>query len=719
MASASGAGGPSRQSDSSQSSRERFLDRVGVCPYAIVGRRPDDEQVSTSPEESRRLRRAATGVLLVALAEAAVTAVAAVASGLGWARLTDLFVVTNAIIGLSLALAGWPIAYYHPRNLVGWSLIVGGCFYGATGTGLSVLAWAGTPTAPWRVLATVTNGSWSWALALFIPLALLLFPDGRLPGRGWRWLVVLFAVSAVIWTAAGVLDPKGGLTAEIGVPGYPAWSGFTQIVWFQAVGQIGLAAGFGAVLVAMVVRYRRGSEQVRRQILWLLLALIVMLSCFAIQSALGWESLLLGVLPILLLPLAIAIAILRHQLLDIRLVVSRSVLYLVLTGGVVAAYLALVLLLDQTVRRQVSLNSSVLATLVIALAFNPVRVWMQRRIHRSFYGARRDPVTAIAEVGAHIGAAAAADAGLTGVLAALCGVMRFPAAAVVIDGREVAVHGDLPALPHAVVLRSGDEVLGELVIGLRSGESRLNPADEQVLTLLAAPLAVAVQASRLAGELRDSRERIVSGREEERRRIRRDLHDGLGPVLTGVVLSADAARRLLRTDPDRSAALLAGLRDQTIGAIEEIRRLVYGLRPPALDGLGLLGALREYAVMVSRRSDGTALTVTVDAPPVLAELSAAVEVATYRIATEALTNVVRHSTATVAAVHLSVEADALHLEVRDNGVNAGPAWQPGVGLLSINERAAELGGHCAIRHDLTGGSISVVLPLPAASPVPG
>jgi signal transduction histidine kinase len=400
-------------------------------------------------------------------------------------------------------------------------------------------------------------------------------------------------------------------------------------------------------------------------------------------------------------------------------VVSRSVLYLLLTGGVVAAYLALVLLLDQTVRRQVSLNSSVLATLVIALAFNPVRVWLQRRIHRSFYGARRDPVTAIAEVGERIGAAAGADAGLTGVLAALCRVMRFPAAAVVIDGSEVAVHGDLPALRHAVVLRSGDDGLGELVIGLRYGESRLNPADEQVLTLLAAPLAVAVQASRLAGELRDSRERIVSGREEERRRIRRDLHDGLGPVLTGVVLSADAARRLLPTDPDRSSALLAGLRDQTIGAIEEIRRLVYGLRPPALDGLGLLGALREYAVMVSRRSDGTALTVTVDAPPVLAELSAAVEVATYRIATEALTNVVRHSTATVAAVHLTVDAEALRLEIRDNGVNAGPAWQPGVGLMSISERTAELGGQCAIRHDRTGGSISVVLPLTAATQVVG
>ena len=672
--------------------------------------------MSANPErivENRRLKRAATGLLVLAFAEAAVTAVAAVASGLSWERLADLFVVTNALIGLSLALAGWPIAYYHPRNLVGWSLLAGGCFYGATGTGLSVLALAGEPTAAWRVLATLTNGSWSWALALFVPLALVLFPDGRLPGRGWRPLVVVLVVTAIIWCGAGVLDPRGGLTAEVGIPGYPAWSGFRQIVWFQVAGQIGLLAGFVGALAALTVRYRRGPEQIRRQILWLLLALIVMITCFAIESVLGWEFLLVGVLPILLLPLSIAIAILRYQLLDIRLVVSRSLLYLLLTGGVVAAYLALVLLLDQTVRRQVSLNSSVLATLVIALAFNPVRVWLQRVIHRAFYGARRDPVTAIAEVGARIGA----GAGLSGVLKALCRVMRFPAAALVIDGSQIAVHGELPALRHAVVLGSGDDRLGELVIGLRSGESRLNQADEQVLALLAAPLAVAVQASRLAGELRVSRERIVSSREEERRRIRRDLHDGLGPVLTGVVLSADAARRLLRTDPDRSSELLAGLRDQTIGAIEEIRRLVYGLRPPALDGLGLLGALREYALMVSRRSDGAALTVTVEAPPALAELSAAVEVATYRIATEAITNVVRHSTATAAAVYLAVDTAALRLEIRDNGVNAGPAWQSGVGLTSISERTAELGGHCQIRYDENGCSVSVVLPLTAPAVV--
>ncbi|WP_020392540.1 sensor histidine kinase [Kribbella catacumbae] len=657
-------------------------------------------------EPSER-RTTASVLLVVALLEAVVTVVAAIASELSWTRLIDLFVVSNAAIGLCLALSGWPIAYYRPRNLVGWSLLLGGCFYGSTATGLSLLAWLGEPSVPWRVFATVTNGGWSPALALFIPLALVLFPDGRLLSRHWRWVVGGLVVNTVIWTATGVLDPWGGLTAEIGIPGYPHWTGFEQIQVLGAISAVGLLGSFLAALVALVLRYRRGTEQVRRQVLWLLLALLIVVVCFGLETLVETESLVLGVLPLLLIPLAIAIAVLRHQLLDIRLVVSRSVLYLLLTGGVIVAYLALIALLDRTVRREVSLNSSVLATLVIALAFNPVRVWLQRLIHRAFYGARQDPVRAIAEVGAQIGSAA----GLTGVLAALCRVMRFPAAAIVVNGNQLSAYGELPGARHAIELRSGDDRLGELVVGLRSGESRVNPADEQVLSLLAAPLAVAVQAKGLADELSESRERIISGREEERRRIRRDLHDGLGPVLTAVVLNADAARRLIETEPERTSALLAELRDQAIGAVEEIRRLVYDLRPPALDGLGLLGALREYAAMTSRRGDGVALTVTVDGPSSLDELPAAVEVAAYRIATEALTNVIRHSTATTAAVRLTVDTDVLRLGILDNGVNAGPEWRAGVGLNSMSERAAELGGLCEIRYDRTGCSVDVVLPL--------
>jgi signal transduction histidine kinase len=257
---------------------------------------------------------------------------------------------------------------------------------------------------------------------------------------------------------------------------------------------------------------------------------------------------------------------------------------------------------------------------------------------------------------------------------------------------------------------------GRLVVGLRYGERRLAAADERVLTLLAAPIAVALHATGLTAELARSRELAITGREEERRRVRRDLHDGLGPVLTGVVLNAEAARRLVHTDPARSESLLGDLREQTSGALADIRRLVYELRPPALDSLGLAGALQEYAMVLSRRADGAPLAVAVEAPDPLGELPAAAEVAAYRIVTEALTNVTRHSNAGSATVVLTAGGGELHVAVHDDGMNTGSGWQPGVGLTSIRERAAELGGRCTIVLDRTGGRIDVWLPVPAAAP---
>jgi signal transduction histidine kinase len=289
--------------------------------------------------------------------------------------------------------------------------------------------------------------------------------------------------------------------------------------------------------------------------------------------------------------------------------------------------------------------------------------------------------------------------------------MHFPSASIVVRGTQVASHGEPSPDQHLTPLENGEYRLGDLVVGLRTGESRLAPSDIRILALLAAPIAVAVRANVLAGDLLESRERVITGREEERRRLRRDLHDGLGPVLTGVVLNAEAALRLVDSEPRRSGELLAALRDQTTAALDDIRRLVYELRPPALDSLGLVGALHEYAMVLSRRADGEPLEIIVDAPEPLAELPAAVEVAAYRIATEALTNVTRHSSASTATIRLHAEGSGLHVSVHDDGVNVGGGWQPGVGLTSIRERAAELGGSCSIRHDRTGGRVDVHLPL--------
>lgn len=517
--------------------------------------------------------------------------------------------------------------------------------------------------------------------------------------------------------ATAVLDPLGGLTAEVGVRGYPDTEGLPRPDWVAGVASVAVLLGWLGALAALVQRYRCGSEAVKRQLLWLLLAVVVVFTAFLTGAVLDLQSLLVGVLPILLIPAGIVVGVLRHDLLDVRLLVARSLLVLSLTVVVAAGYLGLTAALQSTLRGPLSLDSALLATLAVAVAFNPVRVRLQRSLDRAFYGARHDPVRAVAAVsGGLVGTGQSTVPGLSGALEALCRVMRFPSASIEVAGVRIAVWGEPTPSRRAIPLRVGDAAVGELVVGQRPGEQRMASADVDVLDLLAVPLAVAVQADRLAEQLRVSRESIVGGREEERRRLRRDLHDGLGPVLTSVVLNAEAALRLLHSDPGRSAELLVELRDRTIGAVEEIRRLVYDLRPPALDSLGLLGALREYADVAGRRVDGGPLTVRVTAPPSLPELPAAIEVAAYRIATEALTNVVRHSNAATAEVRLALEGPGLVIEVSDDGVSPVDGGGHGTGLASIRERVAEVGGTCRIAFDRTGARVLAELPLPA--PVP-
>jgi signal transduction histidine kinase len=247
--------------------------------------------------------------------------------------------------------------------------------------------------------------------------------------------------------------------------------------------------------------------------------------------------------------------------------------------------------------------------------------------------------------------------------------------------------------------------VGELTIGLRRGEKRLDPKDAAVLRPLAASLAVSVQATHYAADLQDARQSLVAAREAERSRLRRDLHDGLGPVLTGVQLKADAARRMADTDPAQATALMDQIRAQTTEAIGEVRRIVRDLRPPSLDTLGLIPAIRQHADTLHP------LRVRLDCPDPMPPLPAALDVALYRIATEALTNIVRHApTATTATVELTHSADRLTLTVADNAVNGTQPWAPGVGLTSMTARAAELGGRLTATPTPAGGRVEASLP---------
>ena len=244
----------------------------------------------------------------------------------------------------------------------------------------------------------------------------------------------------------------------------------------------------------------------------------------------------------------------------------------------------------------------------------------------------------------------------------------------------------------------GDHV-GRLVLPVVGVRSMLSRRDQGLLVDLVRQAAIAIRASLLASEVQESRERLVLGREDDRRRIRRDLHDGLGPALGGVALRLQAADNAVETDPARARELVTLARTEVREALDDVRRLVHDLRPPALDDLGLVAAVRQQA---ERIRPEVAVEVVADE---LTGLPAGVEVAAYRIVSEALANVVKHAAADHAEVRLVLTGTALDVEVRDDGRGIGPDVTAGVGLHSLRERAEELGGHCEVTCPPEGGTV--------------
>ena len=336
----------------------------------------------------------------------------------------------------------------------------------------------------------------------------------------------------------------------------------------------------------------------------------------------------------------------------------------------------------------------------------PLLPRLQRLVDGAIYGDRGDPARVVSRLGEQL---ATPDAGLQGVVTTVRSALRLPYLAIEREGRVLASDGEAPERVHPWPLTRSGKAEAQLTVGLRTGERDLAAADRRALAILADPVAVAVHSTVVSDELQASRERIIAAREEERRRLRRELHDGLGPTLTGIAFAADAAANTVDTDPEESQRLLTSLRRDTRVALADVRRLVDDLRPPSLDELGLVEALRQRADQLSWRADGESVYVQLDVPDEVPALPAAIEVATYRIATEALTNVVRHSRASGAVVRLRCD-ERLDLSIIDDGPPNG-AWAPGVGLDAMRERAAELGGSFRAGPTPTGGQVLASFPL--------
>lgn len=545
------------------------------------------------------------------------------------------------------------------------------------------------------------------ALILF----LFLFPDGRFVPR---WMRVPMAV----WSAALLV---GWFLPGSSLPEPSDLAGLLIL--------IALPAG----AITQVYRYRRVSDHAQRQqtkwVVFGITAAVVGQSVFWVLGEIAPTALspgsvtlvydlidLTGVtLSYLFIPLAIGVAILRYRLWDIDVIINRALVYSALTACVVVAYVLVVGSLGVMFRTEDSFLISLLATGLVAVVFAPVRERLQRGVNRLMYGERDDPYAVISRLGERQETAVAPNEMLRVIVETVKEALRVPYAAISLRegddaGRISAEAGEPVERALRLPLTYQREPVGELLLGPRVGSKEFSAADRRLLEDLARQAGVAAHSVLLTRDLQRSREKLVTAREEERRRLRRDLHDGLGAQLAGLNVQTGVLRRLIPQDPAAADELAAELKTELRSAIADIRRLVYDLRPPALDDLGLVAALTQLATRYG--ADDGELQVTVAAPDSLPHLPAAVEVAVYRIAQEALTNVIRHARARTCVVRISVD-DGMRLEIADNGVGVPEESAAGVGLLSMRERAAELGGTCAFRPRPEGGTqVLVRLPLP-------
>jgi signal transduction histidine kinase len=625
----------------------------------------------------------------------------------------------DATLGLLYPLVAALVLARRPGSRVGWLLmtsVVTGPYLLA---GQHVALTAGDPGPLFDLAAWLA--AWGFVpYYVIVALVPLYFPDGTLPSPRWRPIARVLGTVVVLGALAAMFR-EGPLDYAPGVDN--PWSAG---LWVSAVLLVCSFTAFvvgGAVGVsAQLVRMRRARGVEREQLQWLLLGESVLFVC-AIASvvlALPVISSALFAVGFAALPLAIAVAVLRHGLFDVGQVVSRAVVFTVLSGLLLIGYAVVVALLGELTagERRVAVVLAALAALAAAAGWERA----QRAVDRMLYGERRDALAVATRLGSTLDAAAAPAEALQALAAEVVRALRLPRVAVTpadprlpsaLAGGDERLAGDTDVLPLVTLGRP----VGTLEVTHRHPGERWRRSERAALDDAARRAAGLVWAAGLVADLQAGRERVVAGREEERRRLRHDLHDGVGPELAGMALQLERLTNKLAGDPDL-AALAGRLRDQMRRTVAAVRRAVDDLRPPALDELGLVEALREqvtaYRLPVPSGGPGAGALepqVTVAADP-LPELRAAVEVAAYRIATEAVTNAVRHAAAATCTVALRVTGDDLLVEITDDGSGVPADAVPGVGTASMRERAAELGGTLEVVSG-SGTTVRATLPLVA------
>lgn len=679
---------------------------------------------------ARRLSWSIAGLsILVVVTGLVISLLALINSGRGVTFSHQFF---TPPLTITYCVVGALIASRHPRNVIGWIF----CTIGF----LSALNMLSAGYALYSELVRSMPGEalarwfsiWIWIPNTLLPITftLLLFPDGRLLSRHWSPVAWAAALGTAAYTFSMAFYP-GSLEA-LGIPaanpyGIQGSEGtMTALMTFAA--PLLLVGIFGSI-ASIVVRFRRAAGIERAQLKGLAVAGIIVivgnilggvLWLFSPNNPMSQElSIIATDITLVTIVVATGVAILRYRLWDIHIFVNRALVYGSLTALVVALYIVIVGALGNLLQSSSSLPISLVGTGIIAISFQPLRERLQRSINRLMYGERDDPYAVLGRLSERLEVVAASQSVLPTIVETVADALKLPYTAIALkDGDQVSIAAE-HLRPPAVAPRNAREVeilplvyqmevIGQLILAPRARGEAFSDADRRLLDTIARQAGVAAYNVRLTQDLQRSRERLVTTREEERRRLRRDLHDGLGPVLAAMSFKLDAIHNLADRDAGAVQRLAAELKVQMQDALADIRRIAYNLRPPALDELGLVGALKAH---ITSHNQVQGLQITLEAPENPPPLPAAVEVAAYRIALEAMNNVSRHAGAHHCYVRLSLPDD-LCLEILDDGRGLPSEVRAGVGLISMRERAEELGGRCTAEALPQGGTgITAHLPL--------
>lgn len=548
-------------------------------------------------------------------------------------------------------------------------------------------------------------------------LALMLFPHGEFPSLPIAGLSVPKVISLPLQAVLGLLIALFGSGTM--------WDGEPEayVFWYGLIAPV-----FG--ITAQSLRYWQADTPEERRLsrifVWamslaLALTMVIGVSAWLLSTPLFnlplrmRTEIIFFAFPLLytMLPLSLTLLVLRYRLWGLELLINRSLLYGTLVTIIALLYVFLVGGLGRLVVTRSSWLLSIAATGIVAILFHPIRLSLQSTVNRLLFGQRDEPAKVLSDLAARLAVTVSPEDTLPSMVETIRNALKLPHVSVfMIHGsalRQMGSAGEPQAVIEKIPITFHGERLGELHASPRRPENALTSGDRRLLAKVANQAGAALHAVQLTTDLKRSREQLVSAREEERRRLRRDLHDGLGPHLATLSLKIDAARDLLREEPERVDQLLVEYKSQTQEALADLRRIVYELRPPALDQLGLDSALKQH---LTTCAVDTSITFNLVITSPLPSLPAAVEVAAYRIVLEAVTNVVRHAEAERCTVRLRT-GQGLEIEVEDDGKKGFSEDKvTGLGILSMTERAVELGGQFRIDHTDRGTLVRAVLPLP-------